>query len=63
MVLGSWMNFKANPKTSHIPVIVVTAKELTPMENELLRGRVHSLMQKGQFMSDEFMEEINTLVG
>jgi threonine synthase len=54
---------KTNPDTAQIPVIVVTAKELTVEENELLRGRIHSLMQKGQFMSDEFMEEINTLVG
>ena len=54
---------KANPETAQIPVIVVTAKELTGEENELLRGRIHSLMQKGQFLSDEFMEEINTLVG
>ncbi len=54
---------KANPETAQIPVIVVTAKELTGEENELLRGRIHSLMQKGHFLSDEFMEEINTLVG
>ena len=54
---------KTNPETAQIPVIVVTAKELTGEENELLRGRIHSLMQKGQFLSDEFMEEINTLVG
>lgn len=53
---------KANPETTQIPVIVVTAKELTSEENELLRGRIHTLMQKGHFMSDEFMEEISTLV-
>jgi threonine synthase len=54
---------KANPDTAQIPVIVVTAKELTAEENELLYGRIHSLMQKGQFMSDELVEEIISVVG
>lgn len=53
---------KANPATSPIPVIVVTAKELTPDENERLKGRIHALMQKGEFLNDEFMDEINNLI-
>ena len=27
------------------------------------RGHIHALMQKGQFMSDELMDEVNTLIG
>jgi threonine synthase len=54
---------KANPETAPIPVIVVTAKELTSEERERLRGHIHSLMQKGEFMSDEFMDEITSLIG
>lgn len=53
---------KANPVTSPIPVIVVTAKELTPDENARLKGRIHALMQKGEFLNDEFMDEINNLI-
>jgi threonine synthase len=53
---------KANPNTAPIPVIVVTAKELSQEENERLRGRIHALMQKGEFMNDEFMDEINSLI-
>lgn len=53
---------KANPETAHIPVIVVTAKELTPHEKERLRGRIHSLMQKGEFMNDELADEIRALL-
>lgn len=56
-------SLKEQPETAQIPVVVVTAKELTPRENDLLRGRIHSLLQKGQFMSDEFIEEVNSLVG
>ena len=54
---------KANPDTAAIPVIVVTAKELSPEENERLRGQIYSLLQKGEFMSDEFIDEITSLIG
>jgi threonine synthase len=54
---------KANPDTAMIPVIVVTAKELSPEENERLRGQIHSLLQKGEFMNDEFIDEISSLIG
>jgi threonine synthase len=54
---------KDNPETAPIPVIVVTAKELTPEERKRLKGQIYSLMQKGEFMSDEFMDEITALTG
>ena len=53
---------KANQKTAHIPVVVVTAKELTPAEKERLRGQIQALMQKGEFMSDELVDEVRALV-
>jgi threonine synthase len=53
---------KANPITQNIPVIVVTAKELTPDEKERLRGQIHVLMQKGEFMNDEFLDEVRVLL-
>jgi threonine synthase len=53
---------RADPHTAHIPVIVVTAKELTGEEKERLQGQVYSLLQKGEFMNDEFMEEVRSLV-
>ncbi len=52
----------ANPDTSDIPVIVITAKELTPAEKQRLKGRIQSLMQKGDFMSDELLEEVRALL-
>jgi threonine synthase len=55
-------SLKANPDTESIPVIVVTAKELTLKERERLQGQIHALMQKGEFMNDEFIEEINELI-
>lgn len=53
---------KGNPRTASIPVIVVTAKELSSQENERLRGQIHSLMQKGEFMNDELLEEVQHLL-
>lgn len=46
------------PHLAAIPVIVVTAKELTKEEQVLLRGRVKALMHKGKFMSDDLSDEI-----
>ena len=53
---------KADPQTAPIPVIVVTAKELTGQEKERLQGRIASLMQKGEFMNDELLDEVRALV-
>jgi threonine synthase len=53
---------KAGQHTAPIPVIVVTAKELTAGETERLQGRVHSLMQKGEFLNDELVDEVKSLI-
>ncbi len=53
---------RANPETAIIPVIVATAKELTPDEKNRLSGQIQSLMQKGDFLNDEFLEEVKSLI-
>jgi threonine synthase len=53
---------RSNPTTASIPVIVVTAKELTNKEKERLEGQIQSLMQKGDFMSDELLSEVRALI-
>jgi threonine synthase len=53
---------KADPETEGIPVIVSTAKELTKEEKERLKGQIQSLLQKGDFMSDEFLDEVHTIL-
>jgi threonine synthase len=55
-------SLKTNPRTSPIPVIVVTAKELTSFEKERLKGQIFSLMQKGEFLNDELMDEVKALL-
>jgi threonine synthase len=53
---------KANQETADIPVIVSTAKELTSDEKSRLEGQIQALLQKGDFMNDEFLEEVRSLL-
>ncbi len=53
---------RAKSETATIPVIVATAKELTPDEKNRLGGQIQSLMQKGDFLNDEFLEEVKSLI-
>ncbi|MCZ2126922.1 MAG: pyridoxal-phosphate dependent enzyme [Anaerolineales bacterium] len=53
---------RSNPETATIPVIVATAKELTPDEKNRLGGRIQALMQKGDFLNDEFLDEVKSLL-
>jgi len=53
---------RAKQETATIPVIVATAKELTTDEKSRLSGQIQSLMQKGDFLNDEFLEEVKALI-
>lgn len=54
---------RKSPQTAEIPVIVITAKELTVNEKEQMRGHIQRLMQKGDFVSDELLDEVKGLLG
>jgi threonine synthase len=49
---------KEDQEIADIPVIVITAKELTPQERRRLSGHVDSLLQKGSYMDLELLEDI-----
>jgi threonine synthase len=53
---------KNDNRTASIPVIVVTAKELTQEEKARLQGRIHTLMQKGEFLNDDLLDEVTALL-
>ena len=53
---------RSNPATANIPVIVATAKELTVDEKSRLQGQIQSLMLKGDFLNDEFLDEVRSLI-
>jgi threonine synthase len=49
---------KADEDLSKVPVIVITAKELTVAERRRLSGRIEALMEKGAFTDEDLLEEI-----
>jgi threonine synthase len=53
---------KADQELRDIPVIVVTAKDLTSEEYRRLSGRVESLLQKGEFMEEELVDSISDVL-
>ena len=55
-------NLKADQATAEIPIVIVTAKELTSNEKQRLNGHIQSLMQKGNFLSDDLLDEVQTLL-
>jgi threonine synthase len=53
---------KADAELRDIPVIVITAKDLTSKDYKRLSGRVESLLQKGEFMEEELFESITDVL-
>jgi len=45
-----------------IPVIVVTAKELTAQDRQRLNGSVEKILQKGAYSREELIREVRDLV-
>ena len=50
---------RENKEWIDIPVVVVTAKDLTKKDHERLKGNVEAIMQKGSYKKDDLMTEIN----
>ena len=49
---------KREPETRAIPVIVVTAKQLTEDDRKRLNGQVEVLLSKGLFTERELLEDV-----
>jgi CheY-like chemotaxis protein len=50
---------KDNEKTRAIPIIIVSAKELTHSEHSALTGQVEVLLRKGIFTENELLEDVS----
>jgi CheY-like chemotaxis protein len=46
----------------NIPIVVITAKELTPTDRQQLHGSVERILQKGAYNRDELLHEVRNLV-
>jgi len=49
---------KSDDDLAHIPIVVVSAKELTVQEKQFLDNNIDMLLQKGSFIDDAFVEQI-----
>ncbi len=56
-------NLKADEELKNIPVIVITAKELSPRDRQRLQGQIQMLLQKGSFMEEDLLAGISALLG
>jgi threonine synthase len=53
---------KADERLREVPVIVVTARDLTAHERQRLSGRVRALWRKGSFLSTDLLEDIEAVL-
>lgn len=54
---------RQDPELKEIPIIILTAKELTKKEKEFLNGQVRCLMQKASYSTDDLLYEIKRVIG
>jgi CheY-like chemotaxis protein len=52
---------REDPGASQIPILIYTAKNITSEDRERLQGNIQSIIQKGDFGKDRFLEMINNL--
>lgn len=55
-------HIRFDPRTRNIPVIIITARDLSTEEKEALQGKVSSLLIKGTFDANRVLMELTTLV-
>jgi CheY-like chemotaxis protein len=52
---------REDPAGSQIPILIYTAKNISSEDRERLQGNIQSIIQKGDFGKDRFLEMINNL--
>ena len=53
---------RKNPGAENIPIIVVTAKTLTPDDHHRLNGQVADILRKGAFDRNALLDQIRSMV-
>jgi len=49
---------KLDPRTRNIPVVVVSAKDITPEERKRLNGHIEAVYQKGSLPTRKFVDQV-----
>ena len=52
-------HLRDNNEWLDIPVVVITAKDLTSEDHNRLKGNVEAIMQKGSYKKDELLNEVS----
>src|SRR5437867_804386 len=53
---------RKNKEWQHIPVVILTAKDLTVEERRQLKGNVEQILQKGDYSREQLLSEVRELV-
>lgn len=53
---------KLDPRTKDIPVVVVSAKDITPEERKRLDGHIQALYQKGSLPTKKFVDQVINVI-
>jgi PAS domain S-box-containing protein len=59
---GFVAELQSRPEWRSIPVVVVTAKNVTALDKQILRGRVEHILQKGAYSCEELFTTVRHLV-
>ena len=59
---GFMQELRTRPDARNIPVIVITAKDLTDDDRRRLNGEVARILQKGATSTDDLLAEIRSLI-
>ena len=54
--------FRLRKEWHGVPVVVVTAKELTEEDHRRLNGQVTLVLEKGRFKKEELLQEVQQLI-
>jgi CheY-like chemotaxis protein len=47
---------RSDPQTSAVPILVYTGKTITPEDQQRLQGLIPSIIRKGDFSRERFLE-------
>jgi threonine synthase len=53
---------KLDPRTRHIPIVIVSAKDITPEERQRLNGHIEALYQKGSLPTRKFVDQVINVI-
>jgi len=56
---GVLESLRSNPKTKNIPVILITARELTSDEREIVEDQADALLIKGKYTDAELLQHVD----